>query len=189
MLHPRVPPLVRALPHVESLSLFQAEESQEELETRRKMGVATLSESAPALTQSSASSVPMIVSDPRNPTPVPAATPPVNTPPFSTIPKAQSTSVLAASSSTTYIAQEAQSNLGELVQTLNQQQTESLSVEALASEKLLAESFTSSTPAPVAGPSISSSQTPLPVPLIQHAVMEEDGDELMPGIDMDSDSD
>ncbi|KAF8204795.1 rRNA processing/ribosome biogenesis-domain-containing protein [Pholiota molesta] len=32
LLHPRVPPLVRSMPHVEALSLFKAEESQEEAE-------------------------------------------------------------------------------------------------------------------------------------------------------------
>ena len=44
MLHPRVPPLVRALPHVESLSLFRAEEGSEEKETRRGAGLVTLEE-------------------------------------------------------------------------------------------------------------------------------------------------
>jgi hypothetical protein len=34
LLHPRVPPLVRSLPHVESLSLFHTEESQDEAEAR-----------------------------------------------------------------------------------------------------------------------------------------------------------
>ena len=32
LLHPRVPPLVRSMPHVESLSLFKAEEPQDEAE-------------------------------------------------------------------------------------------------------------------------------------------------------------
>ncbi|KAI0089115.1 rRNA processing/ribosome biogenesis-domain-containing protein [Irpex rosettiformis] len=47
MLHPRAPPLVRALPHIESLSLFQAEESNEELDARRQIGIATISETTP----------------------------------------------------------------------------------------------------------------------------------------------
>ncbi|KIP10671.1 hypothetical protein PHLGIDRAFT_125372 [Phlebiopsis gigantea 11061_1 CR5-6] len=42
MLHPRVPPLVRALPHVESLSLFRAEEGSEEKQTRLEAGLVTL---------------------------------------------------------------------------------------------------------------------------------------------------
>ncbi|KAI0650589.1 rRNA processing/ribosome biogenesis-domain-containing protein [Trametes meyenii] len=39
LLHPRVPPLVRSLPHVEMLSLFRAEESQEESDTRTNVGL------------------------------------------------------------------------------------------------------------------------------------------------------
>ncbi len=42
LLHPRVPPLVRSLPHVEMLSLFRAEEGEEELDTRRHIGVDAL---------------------------------------------------------------------------------------------------------------------------------------------------
>ncbi|GLB33999.1 putative rRNA processing/ribosome biogenesis [Lyophyllum shimeji] len=39
LIHPRVPPLVRSLPHVESLSLFRAEESQEETNIRQELGL------------------------------------------------------------------------------------------------------------------------------------------------------
>ncbi|KAF8076598.1 rRNA processing/ribosome biogenesis-domain-containing protein [Lyophyllum atratum] len=39
LIHPRVPPLVRSLPHVESLSLFRAEESQEEAGIREELGL------------------------------------------------------------------------------------------------------------------------------------------------------
>ena len=42
LLHPRVPPLVRSLPHVETLSLFRAEEGEEELNTRRRVALDTL---------------------------------------------------------------------------------------------------------------------------------------------------
>ncbi|KAI9000871.1 rRNA processing/ribosome biogenesis-domain-containing protein [Trametes punicea] len=47
-LHPRVPPLVRSLPHVEMLSLFRAEESQEEIDARTTLGVAAIEEDDPA---------------------------------------------------------------------------------------------------------------------------------------------
>jgi len=40
LLHPRVPPLVRALPHVESLCLFRREESLEERELRESLRIA-----------------------------------------------------------------------------------------------------------------------------------------------------
>lgn len=46
LLHPRVPPLVRSLPHVEMLSLFRAEEGEEELDTRRHIGVDALPDRA-----------------------------------------------------------------------------------------------------------------------------------------------
>jgi len=39
LLHPRVPPLVRSMPHVESLSLFKAEEPQDEAEALSTLGL------------------------------------------------------------------------------------------------------------------------------------------------------
>lgn len=39
LLHPRVPPLLRSLPHVESLSLFRTEESFDEVEVREALGL------------------------------------------------------------------------------------------------------------------------------------------------------
>ena len=39
LLHPRLPPLVRSMPHVESLALTRAEESQEETEALSALGV------------------------------------------------------------------------------------------------------------------------------------------------------
>ncbi|KAI0638331.1 rRNA processing/ribosome biogenesis-domain-containing protein [Trametes polyzona] len=50
LLHPRVPPLVRSLPHVEMLSLFRAEESQEESEARANIGVGVVEERVPGRT-------------------------------------------------------------------------------------------------------------------------------------------
>ncbi|KAI0677400.1 rRNA processing/ribosome biogenesis-domain-containing protein [Trametes maxima] len=44
LLHPRVPPLVRSLPHVEMLSLFRAEESHEESSTRTNVGLGVVEE-------------------------------------------------------------------------------------------------------------------------------------------------
>ncbi|KAI0335615.1 hypothetical protein GY45DRAFT_1316983 [Cubamyces sp. BRFM 1775] len=46
-LHPRVPPLVRSLPHVEMLSLFRAEESQDETDARAAAGVVVIQERHP----------------------------------------------------------------------------------------------------------------------------------------------
>ncbi|KAI0750951.1 rRNA processing/ribosome biogenesis-domain-containing protein [Daedaleopsis nitida] len=42
LLHPRVPPLVRSLPHVEMLSLFRAEEGDEESDARSRVGLRVL---------------------------------------------------------------------------------------------------------------------------------------------------
>ncbi|KAK0231019.1 rRNA processing/ribosome biogenesis-domain-containing protein [Armillaria fumosa] len=42
LLHPRVPPLVRSLPHVETLSLFHSEEGTEEARDRELLGLSVL---------------------------------------------------------------------------------------------------------------------------------------------------
>ncbi|KAI0832574.1 rRNA processing/ribosome biogenesis-domain-containing protein [Trametes gibbosa] len=47
LLHPRVPPLVRSLPHVEMLSLFRAEESQEEADARVNIGLGIVDKRVP----------------------------------------------------------------------------------------------------------------------------------------------
>ncbi|KAI0775967.1 rRNA processing/ribosome biogenesis-domain-containing protein [Trametes elegans] len=52
LLHPRVPPLVRSLPHIEMLSLFRAEESQEEADARTSIGIAVMEERAPGRSDS-----------------------------------------------------------------------------------------------------------------------------------------
>lgn len=48
LLHPRVPPLLRSLPHVESLSLFRAEESFDEVEVREALGLEYANQNAPS---------------------------------------------------------------------------------------------------------------------------------------------
>jgi hypothetical protein len=42
LLHPRLPPLVRSMPHVESLALIRAEESQEETDALSALGVESI---------------------------------------------------------------------------------------------------------------------------------------------------
>jgi len=51
LIHPRVPPLIRSLPHVESLSLFRAEESQEEADVRKELGLRDAVPDQPLSTQ------------------------------------------------------------------------------------------------------------------------------------------
>ncbi|THH14397.1 hypothetical protein EW146_g5930 [Bondarzewia mesenterica] len=47
LLHPRAPPLIRPLPHVDSLSLFRAEESNEEIDVREGLGIGVIDQAAP----------------------------------------------------------------------------------------------------------------------------------------------
>ncbi|KAK0490784.1 hypothetical protein IW261DRAFT_1618758 [Armillaria novae-zelandiae] len=46
LLHPRVPPLVRSLPHVETLSLFHSEEGTEEARDRELLGLTVLQQTS-----------------------------------------------------------------------------------------------------------------------------------------------
>ncbi|KAI0268321.1 rRNA processing/ribosome biogenesis-domain-containing protein [Gloeopeniophorella convolvens] len=52
LLHPRVPPLVRSIPHVETLSLFQAEESADERQARENLRIGTVAYSTGAQSDS-----------------------------------------------------------------------------------------------------------------------------------------
>ncbi|EJF56606.1 hypothetical protein DICSQDRAFT_71225 [Dichomitus squalens LYAD-421 SS1] len=58
LLHPRAPPLVRSLPHVELLSLFRAEEGEEEADTRRRVGLHVLDERSDRLPDATGSQTP-----------------------------------------------------------------------------------------------------------------------------------
>jgi hypothetical protein len=51
LVHPRVPPLVRSLPHIEPLSLFRAEESQEEIDARESLGLEVMDQNIPSINQ------------------------------------------------------------------------------------------------------------------------------------------
>jgi hypothetical protein len=51
LLHPRMPPLVRSMPHVESFSLFKAEEPQDEAEALSTLGLTYLHPSQPQIVQ------------------------------------------------------------------------------------------------------------------------------------------
>ena len=48
LLHPRVPPLLRSLPLVESLSLFRAEESFDEVSVREALGLEYANQNVPS---------------------------------------------------------------------------------------------------------------------------------------------
>ncbi|OBZ65680.1 hypothetical protein A0H81_14314 [Grifola frondosa] len=67
-LHPRVPPLVRSLPHVEKLSLFRAEESQEEVDARHTLGLGTTDEiSHPGPLEAASGGIPTTQETPSEP--------------------------------------------------------------------------------------------------------------------------
>ncbi|KAI0375789.1 hypothetical protein BV20DRAFT_984840 [Pilatotrama ljubarskyi] len=63
LLHPRVPPLVRSLPHVEMLSLFRAEESHEEADARTNIGMDVIEERGPGRTTEVAEALTPLVDD------------------------------------------------------------------------------------------------------------------------------
>jgi len=47
LLHPRLPPLVRPMPPLETLSLFRSQESQEEADLRKEFGIGHIDEPEP----------------------------------------------------------------------------------------------------------------------------------------------
>lgn len=183
MLHPRVPPLVRALPHVESLSLFQAEESQEELETRKNMAVATMNETLPVPAQNTHSIAPP-VSSPQG-TPVAAFAPPTT---FAIMQQTPQVPVPQATSVATTGHQEQSKLLLDTPPAISERNPPpqvplSSNEPHLNTTRPPSSSISSTSVAQEAPP------PPTPAQVVAPAVMEEDEDEEMPGIDMDSDSD
>ncbi|KAJ7904735.1 hypothetical protein B0H14DRAFT_3421490 [Mycena olivaceomarginata] len=80
LLHPRLPPLVRSMPYVESLSVFRAEESQEESEMRRSLGL------VPAETETETEDVVMAVANPPAPPAPPITSKNLPVPPSVAVP-------------------------------------------------------------------------------------------------------
>lgn len=118
LLHPRGPPLVRPLPHIEALSLFRAEESNEELAARTSIALVTIYDANVmdvaadpiAVTSSLSKTTPQPVSampTPRTTTPVPPTPPTVlttvtsqqKTSPITVAPTKDSTNIRSAISS------------------------------------------------------------------------------------------
>ncbi|KAK0191183.1 rRNA processing/ribosome biogenesis-domain-containing protein [Armillaria mellea] len=83
LLHPRVPPLVRSLPHVETLSLFHSEEGTEEARDRELLGLSVLQHQTSDPVQTTvATSSPQVDSDQedRHTHPIPPAKVPLPLP-------------------------------------------------------------------------------------------------------------
>ncbi|KAI0346803.1 hypothetical protein BDW22DRAFT_1386488 [Trametopsis cervina] len=180
LLHPRAPPLVRALPGVEPLSLFQATESHEEYETRRRLGIATLQEiiSHPH---------PDTVQETRNVPLHAASNPPASFPSATALSSSVGSVVHHPVPVVPHIpAHEPAATISST--SANGPMDVSLSTPSV--------SFNRNEPPP-ATKEPSSSETasattslpPAPIPAVEAAAVEEDDDEPMPGIDMDSDSD
>lgn len=185
-LHPRVPPIIRALPHVESLSLFRAEEGQEEEETRQMLAIGTMDELrrqtmvpaedvAPAPpTTKPADSLPRPVVEQ---SPLPAIAPAASTAMAQTLPP----SLVSTSLSRNFVAA---SVLEE--PTIPPTVLPTTPATIAASPKAQAAIMT-----PVASgstPPIRSTPAYV-VPVVIAEEDDEDDDEPMPTIDMDSDSD
>ncbi|PSS35413.1 hypothetical protein PHLCEN_2v1568 [Hermanssonia centrifuga] len=179
LLHARVPPLIRALPHVESLAMFRAEEGQEEIEIRHTLGVGIpdelqIRESLNA-NQVAAVLTPIPVTSPSAPPIAHMQVDPVQHAKPSSITSPEFASHEQPSS--TYI-QGTQPSSGAIP--VSQGDLPSLSKATLLPPSAAAPS-PPVTAAPT--PSISTSLAP------SQGTMEADEDEPMPSIDMDSDSD
>ena len=187
LIHPRVPPLVRALPHVEALALFRAEEGDEEADIRRRLGVAVVEEPMlpPATTQTVKIATPVLVA------PKPSA--PIATPLL--VAQANESSILPPSNGSALFgkapAPPAPSTLAQtplmldpVTQAPVAQAPEALITSFDVPEPVVAPSVPQAGPAPFAPPS-SVPET------FGYAPMQEDDDEdePMPTINVDSDSD
>jgi hypothetical protein len=161
LLHPRGPPLVRPLPHVEALSLFRAEESNEELTARTSLSLTTTYDAnvmdveadpimmTPSLPEPTPQSVPMHLTMPTPRTTAPA-------PPIVLASRQQTSSITAAPTKNSADAPPA------------------ISIQQLADSP----------------PSASRKTTPVTVkPTLIPVAVDDEEEEPMPTIDTESDSD
>ncbi|KAI0743285.1 rRNA processing/ribosome biogenesis-domain-containing protein [Irpex lacteus] len=199
ILHPRVPPLVRALPHVESLSLFQAEESNEELDARRQVGVATLSEAtAPMQTQTQTHAphdenefvqtselVPGVSTREEGPS---AAQTAFASSEASPLPPPQNASTSASADiSSTPTSEPKPSTIAPQPQT--EQPKPAVSNVHQSHTQNQQPAFAFRGPAAPSNSSTTGATAPVPVPIVKPMAVDDDEDEPMPSIDMGSDSD
>lgn len=159
LLHPRGPPLVRPLPHVEALSLFRAEESNEELAARTSFALATTYD---ANTMD-------VAADPIVVTPTPQSTQPVL--PHLPMPTPKTAAPAPISISSPMPA--SQKIMSEIAE---EPKKDSADVPSAIPSQQPTKSLLSS----------SSSQEPRFIPV---AVDDDEEEEVMPTIDMESDSD
>ncbi|KAH8094810.1 rRNA processing/ribosome biogenesis-domain-containing protein [Cristinia sonorae] len=177
LLHPRVPPLVRSLPHVEMLSLFRAEEGQEESDTRQALHLGANHES-----QNSNSSIDTTEQSTLAQT-APTA-PPIQLPPLSTVRPAISGQV----DPTRVMARPVEAQPPSLVANPSpaSKPAQVASVPAPNQHQYVA---TTSIQPPVRtlGVDLEARITPVDIQMVPDGA--DDDDEPMPSIDADSDSD
>lgn len=183
-----MPPIVRALPHVESLSLFPTEEGQEELEARRNMGIATMNElllPVSTVTRDPVDAVPAIpTQEVTNAPPAPTASS------LAIMQKVgESNQPIPATRSISNTMQKIHASVNDEKQRPYEAWKKNDVVIAAGMEDISVEPVASSTSSTVAGRFASQMVTPMPVMQPVAVVMEDDADEPMPGINMDSDSD
>lgn len=206
LLHPRVPPLVRPLPHVETLALFREEEGDEEAMTRGSMGVRTLYDSLPApealdpanAGSAALTSTPVDRSHPAEFTSANVSAPAVSSFPMSSTQHpgygAEANPISSApADSVPAVAQASET-------TVSGHRVEKLPVSSLLQANVpppmpVSVSGTSQHPTPtsrsvVSAPSAPTSSSAPARPSIRPTPLDQDDeDEPMPTIDMDSDSD
>lgn len=178
-LHPRVPPLVRALPHVESLALFRAEEGEEESSIRHALGVGTIDELRQPQPQENVllTVAPIIQS---RPTSLPTY---VQEVPSASSIASQSSAPVAADVFSAGFTGSAQTSSTQNVPPADLQPPSArIELPVFADSRLTAAASTGATP------SLSSKST-VPTPRPEPIVTDEDEDDPMPSIDMASDSD
>ncbi|KZT72556.1 hypothetical protein DAEQUDRAFT_704985 [Daedalea quercina L-15889] len=202
LLHPRVPPLVRSLPHVEMLSLFREEEGDEEMGMRKALGLATSDETLSLLQPN----IQDHATPPDPPTRDSAVQeqPPtlIRQPPQSAsvvTNKAQSIASYSMTASAHTVPAASTTHISALA---HQQEIDALHAQGppLSSHPTpptettpTPAPFTSVIQPPIAGPSIAPSTAVVPEPRSQTQgvvpMAEDDEDEPMPAINVDSDSD
>ncbi|EPT03591.1 hypothetical protein FOMPIDRAFT_1046630 [Fomitopsis schrenkii] len=215
LLHPRVPPLVRSLPHLEMLSLFREEEGEEELGMRKALGLASADETLSTLSSNSQrpGAPPELVDAPSVPAlgrteavanssvsgqfPTPIRHPQIQISPAATVAQpiaSYPATMLLHAVSTTSTAHIAAASNQEKIDTLNGQGPPLVSHPTLpVGTTPTAASYPSVIQPPIAGPSTAPLTASTPEPRSQPGMSmpmdEDDEDEPMPAINMDSDSD
>lgn len=190
LLHPRVPPLVRSLPHVEMLSLFRAEEGEEEMDVRKRVGLMVLAEPViqpdvaerltPHVEQSNTSNTPRNLPEAERNTGSSAAQELELVSMQVDVPPARTPAVLP------HLAQLQQSIQLQAAPILTVHRSDAHNPLPPPPESLSSSSTVLRSPLTVAAiPSTTASITPTAVPTGD----EEDEDEPMPTIDLGSDSD